>query len=177
MSRRPHGIGRERSDGCRNAEAVVDRIDGGPPRRDRAGGQSPTEGRHGPQRVIGKVGEFREIRVEAAEPERRGGPGPAGVFPLRFGGQRAVLAGLRGEPAAKCIRLIPGNPDDRLLGAVGRIAAFGFAELEEIAAFDPAVVRGIEAGVLFVGDFAAADPERFGDGDTRRRPACRRIRP
>ena len=47
---------------------------------------------------VPEVGEAGEVRVQAAEPERRGGSGAASVFPLGLGGEVELLSRPLAEP-------------------------------------------------------------------------------
>ena len=80
---------------------VVEAHVGGPPRRNRPGGQSPAERVERLVRRIRNVRIRREVGVQIAVPKRRGRAGAAGVFPLPLGRQVELPAGLLRQPRGK----------------------------------------------------------------------------
>jgi hypothetical protein len=77
---------------------------------------------------------------------------------LRLGRQPAARAGLGTEPLTECLRFVPGDPHDRLLGFVERIPQA--TELVAMPRLESAIVGGIETGELPIGHFTGSQPER-----------------
>src|SRR5882757_7282536 len=103
----------------------------------------------------------------ASPPERRRGPRPRGIFPLRLAWQPILSAGLLGQPAGERARVFPRHIDHRLFAAT---PAMIVRPVLAVAVCDASVP-------LVKSDFALLDRKWPGDGDPMERPLVRGILP